>query len=698
MRQAALDYVEALYRVDTPRVVRSVHPGLVKYGYYTRDGAYGGTPMTYDERTGLAARRNRDPQRVDPDTARKDVAVFEGLDKTASARVTARWGRDYMHLVKTDGGWTIRQILWQSHPPTQSPAALVPHTHPPDTMIARRRPCVRADRRPVGADEAGAARRRARRALRLESGHRGRTYRRGPRPIARGPRVVATAPSGRHFVLARRHTRADIERCVRSFFPVPIRSVLRPLLVSLLTALLFVVASGPQHASAQDPPTDAAAPEPFAIEGHWTGAYVRDGTTQRVTASVTVATDTPRVALTNEEWAYFGGRDPVPVTRTDDGRLAFDTHYGPARVDVDSTYRELVGVVGDHEPAIEIHLKKSALSRPAPSPQTTEVAFESGDATLRGTVVTPSTPGPHPALVYVPGRGCASRGGGLRRLRWLAERGVAGLAYDNRGAGASDGSCKASTLETESRDLRAALQALAGRDDIDAGRIGLWGNSAAGWYIPHAVTRSDVDVAFVVEKVGPATSVEAQQTDNARLIAEQMGLAPADSAKMLRYVDLMFAADRPNDAVFAEMQDLLAHGDRTGWADQFLVRDPAIGDVPATAAGLDSLWARRYAYDPVEDLRRMDMPMLVFYGAMDRIVPPAPNAPLMRRLLAGNDDARVVVVPEAGHGLGQGSAMRTLSTPDGRYDTHYWKFYRPAPDFIGPLLRFLDEHALRDDG
>jgi hypothetical protein len=72
-------------------------------------------------------------------------------------------------------------------------------------------------------------------------------------------------------------------------------------------------------------------------------------------------------------------------------------------------------------------------------------------------VVTPDTPGPHPALVYVPGCGCTDRGGGLRRLRWLAERGIAGLAYDNRGASRSDGSCKTSTIETESRDIRAAL-------------------------------------------------------------------------------------------------------------------------------------------------------------------------------------------------------------------------------------------------
>ena len=430
------------------------------------------------------------------------------------------------------------------------------------------------------------------------------------------------------------------------------------------------------------------------MTGDWTGAYVRDGTTQRVTATVTVANDTPRVALTNEELVYFGGRDPVPVTRTDDGRLTFDTRYGTARVDVDSTYRELVGTVGDHEPPIELHLKKNGPPL-RPSIQTADVAFESGDATIRGTMVTPNTSGPHPALVYVPGRGCADRGGGLRRLRWLAERGIAGLAYDNRGAGDSDGSCKTSTIETESRDLRSALQLLADRDDIDTDRIGLWGNSAAGWYIPHAVTRSDVDVAFVVEKVGPSTSVEAQQTDNASLIARDMGLAPADSAKMLRYVDLMFASDRPNDVVFAEMQDLLAHGDSTGWADEFLVRDPAIGDVPATAAGLDSLWVRRYDYDPAEDLRQMDVPFLAFYGAEDQIVPASTNAPLMRRLLRGNENARVVVVPKTGHGLGHGSEMRTLSIPQGRYDTHYWKFYRVAPDYIAPLRTFLREHALR---
>jgi pimeloyl-ACP methyl ester carboxylesterase len=415
-----------------------------------------------------------------------------------------------------------------------------------------------------------------------------------------------------------------------------------------------------------------------------------------VHGTVAVVNDTARIALTNEDWFYFGGRSAVPITRTDDGRLTFDTHYGTARVDVDSTYREMVGLVREDQPPVTLHLKQSVPPPTPPAPETADVSFQSGDATLHGTLVLPAGPGPHPAVTYVAGRGCASRGGGLRRLRWLAQYGIAGLAYDNRGAGDSDGDCGTTTIDTESRDIRAALQVLANREDIDTDRIGLWGNSAAGWYVPHAAARSDVPVAFIVTKVGPATSVEAQQKDNAGLIAEEMGLPPADSAKALRYVDLMFADDRPNDAVFAEMQDLLDHGARTGWADQFLVRDPDIGDVPATAAGLDSLWARRYAYDPADDLRQLDVPFLAFYGANDRISPPATNVPRLRRLLTdgATDTFEIVVVPETGHGLGQGSAARTLSTGRGRSDTFYWKFYHVPADYTATLLDFLRTHAL----
>jgi len=115
VRQAATDYVMALYEADPSRVARSVDRNLAKYGYYHDGETYQGTAMTYEQLNDLAARYNANHQRFDPDTTAHEVVVFEVLDKTASAKITAHWGVDYMHLAKVDGRWRIRNILWQSH-------------------------------------------------------------------------------------------------------------------------------------------------------------------------------------------------------------------------------------------------------------------------------------------------------------------------------------------------------------------------------------------------------------------------------------------------------------------------------------------------------------------------------------------------------------------------------------------------------
>ena len=49
-----------------------------------------------------------------PADAPMDVKVFEVMDKIATAKVTAAWGVDYLHLVKEEGQWKILQVVWQS--------------------------------------------------------------------------------------------------------------------------------------------------------------------------------------------------------------------------------------------------------------------------------------------------------------------------------------------------------------------------------------------------------------------------------------------------------------------------------------------------------------------------------------------------------------------------------------------------------
>jgi hypothetical protein len=119
VRQAALDYVEGVYEVDATRIERSVHPDLVKRGFYIKKGetTYSFSPMTFTELVNLAKTYNK-TGRV-PKDAPKEVVVLDVLDQTASVKVVAVWGVDYMHLAKYDGKWMIVNILWQS-PPKQS--------------------------------------------------------------------------------------------------------------------------------------------------------------------------------------------------------------------------------------------------------------------------------------------------------------------------------------------------------------------------------------------------------------------------------------------------------------------------------------------------------------------------------------------------------------------------------------------------
>lgn len=116
VRLAALDYVEGVYNVQPERIERSVHPSLVKRGFYKDKaaGPYIESPMTYEQLVRLAGNWNKEKKR---DTSIKEVAVLDVLDQTAVAKVTAQWGIDYMQLAKFEGRWKIVQILWQSHPP-----------------------------------------------------------------------------------------------------------------------------------------------------------------------------------------------------------------------------------------------------------------------------------------------------------------------------------------------------------------------------------------------------------------------------------------------------------------------------------------------------------------------------------------------------------------------------------------------------
>jgi len=115
VRRAVLDYVEGFYEGDTAKLVRGIRPEVYKYGFdwVDKEKKYVGERMTWEEILGYARRFKARGRPTSP-SAPKQVDLLDVQDQTASAKLTAWWGTDYVLLAKFDGQWMITSVLWQS--------------------------------------------------------------------------------------------------------------------------------------------------------------------------------------------------------------------------------------------------------------------------------------------------------------------------------------------------------------------------------------------------------------------------------------------------------------------------------------------------------------------------------------------------------------------------------------------------------
>ncbi len=117
VREAISNYVNAFYKTDPELAKKSVWDKVAKHGYWhTKAGeAYSGPHfMSYEQLLKVAANVYAEhPPKAD---APQVITVFEVNDKTASAKLEADWGVDYIHLTNFDGHWKIVNVLWQAYP------------------------------------------------------------------------------------------------------------------------------------------------------------------------------------------------------------------------------------------------------------------------------------------------------------------------------------------------------------------------------------------------------------------------------------------------------------------------------------------------------------------------------------------------------------------------------------------------------
>jgi hypothetical protein len=118
VRQAVLQYVEGFYEGDSTKLVNALRPEFYKYGFSWNpdSGRYDGMHMTWNAAMGFANRVKANNRQARPGSP-KEITLLDVSDQTASAKLRAWWGIDYLLLAKFDGKWMISHVLWQSPPP-----------------------------------------------------------------------------------------------------------------------------------------------------------------------------------------------------------------------------------------------------------------------------------------------------------------------------------------------------------------------------------------------------------------------------------------------------------------------------------------------------------------------------------------------------------------------------------------------------
>jgi|GEM_PF-851725 len=256
------------------------------------------------------------------------------------------------------------------------------------------------------------------------------------------------------------------------------------------------------------------------------------------------------------------------------------------------------------------------------------VSFDNRGAHLVATLYLPDRQGAVPGIVFIHGSGPMPRivnaGLAIQLARW----GYAVLLYDKRGTGDSSGhyeeleSLRPDNIELLASDASAAHSFLAARPEVRADKVGFFGVSQAGWITPRAAMLNG-HAAFMLLLSGPATSTHTQ----------------------LRYERFHLHHEGPLTVA------VVIKANRQGDIPDGMTSDQA--DVAAQHIKVDFPFAD---YDPMADLRALDIPGLWLLGDRDWMVPSGPTARNLQSLRDLGKPYEYRNIAGAGHGMSPGPA------------------------------------------
>ena len=311
-----------------------------------------------------------------------------------------------------------------------------------------------------------------------------------------------------------------------------------------------------------------------------------------------------------------------------------------------------------------------------------DIGFSNGDVQLAGTLITPTSPGPHPAVILVHASGGEDRDYVLPYARFLIRHGMAVLGYDKRGVGGSTSDWNTASFDDLAGDVVAAFEYLKTRSDIRHDQIGMLGWSQAGWIMPLAAIRAK-DLAFLISLSGAGVSGSETTIDQARNEMIANGMRPQMIDQIVELMSLQYEYLRTGQ----------------GWDRYLATRERIVarmgGNPPeAFPATQDSPWLRflrpLILYDPAPTIRQLRLPVLALFGELDNNIMAEKNRAAWEAALkaGGHQDYSLRILPKANHDLlqakvGNNAEMKSLQ----RFVPDYFPTVR---DWLAKRVRGFD--------
>lgn len=409
-------------------------------------------------------------------------------------------------------------------------------------------------------------------------------------------------------------------------------------------------------------------PQPVidGIDGIWRATLLRNTTELRLILRIGTSARGTRAKLDSPDMG-IAGLDVTDLSRDDDhvhfrvplasvdfaGKLAENTTA------LSGTWRR------EGQPQATVKFTRASESAPASvqRPQTPHAPFAyavesvrfhnpAANISLAGTLTLPQGAGPFPAAILISGSGPQDRDESLFGHKpfavladYLSRNGIAVLRFDDRGVGESGGDFTHATNLDFASDVRAAVDFLAARREINTRAIGLIGHSHGGIVGP-IVAVNNPSIAYLVLLAAPATSMTELLLALRRLTGAMQGQAEASLRATEPVLARVYAAvgNAPDRATAqAEISALLTPQ---------LLQQLGASETQKSAMvdQLGSDWLRDLLrYDPIATLGAINIPILALNGSLDNQVPASTNLAAIRRATSNSRDVTVQQLPGLNH-------------------------------------------------